>query len=145
MKSIIVGLFNLALCAFTGMFACNALGADFCDSHATGSTSIQAGLFIVHRRCGHVLYEIPPAILNRVMLINTEFEAQRERVHDTETSGRFADTRLVRWVRYGDQVHLEFVKFEKRSEVERSPPPAIWRSTTCRTAGGNSSRLIALR
>ena len=55
-------------------------------------------------------------MLDRVMLISTEFAARRERGGDAQTSGRDADTRLVRWVRRGDQVHLELVQFDRRAD-----------------------------
>ena len=53
------------------------------------------------------------------MLISTEFRALRERKYDAQTAGRFADAQMVRWVRRGDQVHLEHISFEKRAERER--------------------------
>jgi hypothetical protein len=117
MKPIIIGLVGLLLwiCG-EGAFAQNAFDAVSCNSHVARSASTQTGLFTVHQRCGHVLYEIPPAMLDRVMLINTEFAALREREGDAQTSGRFADTRLVRWVRRGDQVHLEAVQFDVRAD-----------------------------
>ena len=117
-KAVVIVLVGVSL--FTclgGSFARDRTVADSCDSREADSAD-KKGLFTVRQRCGRVLYEIPSAILNRVMLINTEFAALRERAHDGQTSGRFADTRLVRWVRNADQVRLELVKFEKRAEVE---------------------------
>ena len=61
-----------------------------CYTHVTPSASTQVGLFTVHQRCGHVLYEIPSAMLDRVMLISTEFAALKSREGDTQTAGRFA-------------------------------------------------------
>jgi hypothetical protein len=81
----------------------------------------------VHQRCGHVLYEIPPIMLDRVMLISTEFAAVRGRRGDAQTSGKFADTRLVRWARRGDQVHLELVQFDMRAEGEPGLTHAVGR------------------
>ena len=95
-----------------------------CDRPAA-RLSRGSGLFAVHEQCGRVYYEIPPAMLGRAMLINTEFAALKERQHDVHTSGRFADTRLVRWLRNGDQVRLELVKYEKRrvvAEDQQSAP-----------------------
>jgi hypothetical protein len=64
-------------------------------------------------------------MLDRVMLISTEFAALRERAGDAQTSGRFADTHLVRWVRRGDQVHLELVRFDMRAEGRLGPTRAV--------------------
>ena len=93
-----------------------------CNSQVARTAITQSGLFTVHQRCGHLLYEIPPVMLNRAMLINTEFAALSEREGDAQTSGRFADTRLVRWVRLGDQVHLELIQFDMRAEGESGVP-----------------------
>ena len=117
MKPIVIGLVGLLLWTCReGLFAQNAFDVVSCNSHVARSASTQTGLFTVHQRCGHVLYEIPPIMLDRVMLISTEFAALREREGDAQTSGRFADTRLVRWVRRGDQVHLELVQFDRRAD-----------------------------
>src|SRR6476660_4390155 len=120
MKPITIGLVGLLLWSCTGgLFAQNAFDVVSCNSHVTRSASTQTGVFTVHQRCGHVLYEIPPIMLDRVMLISTEFAALRERAGDAQTSGRLADTHLVRWVRRGDQVHLELVRFDMRAEGGR--------------------------
>ncbi len=113
MKPITLGLVGLLLWTCRGgLFAQNASDVVSCNSDVATSASTQTGLFTVHQRCGHILYEIPPIMLDRVMLISTEFAARRERKGDAQTSGRDADTRLVRWVRRGDQVHLELVQFD---------------------------------
>ena len=117
MKPIVVGLVGLLLWTCGGgLFAQNALDLVSCNSHVASSARTQTGLFTVHQRCGHVLYEIPPIMLDRVMLISTEFAALREREGDAQTSGRSADTRLVRWVRRGDQVQLQLVQFDRRAD-----------------------------
>ena len=126
MKPFIIGLVGLLLWTCGGgVFAQNAFDAVSCNSHVARSAGTQTGLFTVHQRCGHVLYEIPPIMLDRVMLINTEFAALREREGDAQTSGRFADTRLVRWVRRGDQVHLELVQFDMRADGGPGPARAV--------------------
>jgi hypothetical protein len=117
MKPIIIGLVGLLLWSCrAGLFAQNAFDVVSCKSQVARSASTQRGLFTVHQRCGHVLYEIPLIMLDRVMLISTEFAALRERAGDAQTSRRSADTHLVRWVRRGDQVHLELVQFDMRAE-----------------------------
>ncbi|MEO8628014.1 MAG: zinc-dependent metalloprotease [Betaproteobacteria bacterium] len=123
MKPIIVGLLGLLLWINTGnLFAQTGDEAVSCNSLAGRSASTQTGLFTVHQRCGHVLYEIPTIMLDRVMLINTEFAALKVREGDAQTAGKFADTRLVRWVRRGDQIHLELVQYDIR--VDGGPGPA---------------------
>src|SRR5207344_1391782 len=117
MKPIIIGLVGLLLWTCRGgLFAQSAFDAVSCNSNVASSASTQTGLFTVHQRCGHVLYEIPPIMLDRVMLISTEFTALKEREGDAQISGRSADIRLVRWVRRGDQVHLELVQFDMRAD-----------------------------
>ena len=123
MKPITIGLVELLLWTGTGgLFAQNTFDVVSCNSHLARSASTQTGLFTVHQRCGHVLYEIPPIMLDRAMLMSTEFAALRERAGDAQTSGRFADTHLVRWVRRGDQVQLQLVQFDLRADAARGPP-----------------------
>jgi hypothetical protein len=114
------------------------------------SVITQVGLFTVHQRCGHVLYEIPPIMLNRAMPINTEFAALSEGEGDARTSGRFADTRLVRWIRQGDQVHLELVQFDMRADGEsgatrgsgRISPGVLMRSFDVLSEGTDGAPVI---
>jgi hypothetical protein len=73
------------------------------------------GLFKVHVACDHVLYEIPPAMLGREMLVNTEFAALSTGT-DVLAPGSVVDSRVVRWVRRGNQIHLETVEFEMRAD-----------------------------
>jgi Met-zincin/Domain of unknown function (DUF5117) len=150
LKAIAVAVVGtLLLGSMSSLLAREGLPKDSCDS-STGDSALKSGLFIVHERCGRVLYEIPPHVLNRVMLINTEFAALQEREHDAQTSGRFADTRLVRWVRNGDQVRLELVKFEKRADIERGEmrhvstvaPSVQIRSFAVLSEGGGGAPII---
>jgi len=82
----------------------------------------QPGLFTVHLACDRVLLEIPPEMLGRDMLANTEFAAVSDRA-DELAPGSQATNALVRWVRRGDQVHFERVRYErwtrKRGSLER--------------------------
>jgi len=123
MKSILAGLLQLLLYSCSGgLFAQDVSNVVPCHVHVTPNASTQVGLFTVHQRCGHVLYEIPPVMLGRVMLISTEFAALKSREGDTQTAGRFADTHMVRWVRRGDQVQLQLVQFDLRADAARGPP-----------------------
>lgn len=69
------------------------------------------GLFTVRIACDHVLFEIPPAMLNKDMLINTEFAALSTG-SDYVAPGSVVDSRVVRWVRRGAKVYLENVRYE---------------------------------
>src|SRR4051794_31032147 len=69
------------------------------------------GLFTVHVVCDHVLWEIPPKMLERDMLVNTEFAALSTG-SDYVAPGSVVDSRVVRWVRRGNKVYLEDVRYE---------------------------------
>ena len=69
------------------------------------------GMFMVHVVCDHVLFEIPPKMLDRDMLVNTEF-ARLSTGSDYVAPGSVVDSRVVRWVRRGNKVYLENVRYE---------------------------------
>jgi len=69
------------------------------------------GMFTVHVVCDHVLFEIPLAMLERDMLVNTEFAALSTG-SDFVAPGSVVDSRVVRWVRRGNKVYLENVRYE---------------------------------
>jgi len=73
------------------------------------------GVFTVHVVCDHVLFEIPPKLLGRDMLINTEFSGLSAGVEKL-APGAVVDSRVVRWVRRGNKVFLETVRYEMRAE-----------------------------
>jgi hypothetical protein len=73
------------------------------------------GLFRVHVVCDHVLFEIPKHLLNRDMLVNTEFAALSTGT-DYVAPGSVADSRVVRWVQRGSKIYLETVKYEMWAE-----------------------------
>jgi hypothetical protein len=54
-------------------------------------------------------------MLGRVMLLNTEFAAIWGSDEGPAAPGLTADSRVVRWIRRGDQVHLELTQFERRA------------------------------
>jgi hypothetical protein len=72
----------------------------------------QPGLLTVHLACDRVLFEIPPEMLGRDMLASTEFAAVSDRA-DEVAPGSLAMSTLVRWVRRGDQVYFERVRYER--------------------------------
>ena len=69
------------------------------------------GMFMIHVVCDHVLFEIPPQMLDRDMLVNTEF-ARLSTGSDYVAPGSVVDSRVVRWVRRGNKVYLENVRYE---------------------------------
>jgi Met-zincin/Domain of unknown function (DUF5117)/Domain of unknown function (DUF5118) len=69
------------------------------------------GMFMVHVVCDHVLFEIPIKMLDRDMLVNTEFAALSTG-SDYVAPGSVVDSRVVRWVRRGNKVYLEDVRYE---------------------------------
>jgi hypothetical protein len=69
------------------------------------------GMFTVHVVCDHVLFEIPLSMLERDMLVNTEFAALSTG-SDYVAPGSVVDSRVVRWVRRGNKVYLEDVRYE---------------------------------
>ena len=118
MRNVTVALAVLLVASCGGeLHAETAIDNRACNSQS--AKEVLNGLFIVHQRCGHVLYEIPPGVLDRDMLITTEYTAFGGTEGDTRTSGLFADIRMVRWIRRGDQVHLELVKLEMRADEGR--------------------------
>jgi hypothetical protein len=70
-----------------------------------------SGMFKVHVICDHVMFEIPAAMLNRDMLVNTEFAALSTG-SDFVAPGSVVDNRVVRWVRRGNKLYLENVRYE---------------------------------
>ena len=72
------------------------------------------GLFTVHVVCDHVLYEIPLNMLDRDMLLNTEFAALSTGTEKL-APGAVVENRLVRWTRRGNKVYLEAVQYEMRA------------------------------
>ena len=90
------------------------------------------GLFRVHLVCDHLLFEIPEAMYNRDMLLNTEFAALSGGSNFV-APGTVVDNKVVRWIRRGSsKVNLVMVKYEiaasrskglERSVEANSLPP----------------------
>src|SRR6185295_11035532 len=100
------------------------LAALFCRSAFGGATAIVAscppgqeksqtlkGMVTVHVVCDHVLFEIPQVAFGRDILINTEFAAMSTG-SDFVAPGSVADNRVVRFIRRGNKVYLEDVRYE---------------------------------
>ena len=138
---------RLALCFLLLAVACPCARAATSDILPCGPGIEQPervldGLFRVHLRCDHVLFEIPAALLGRDMLLNTEFAGLSTDAQYV-APGTVADSRVVRWVQRGGYVHLETLTFEIRVEktpglqrdAEVSPLPVIIRTFEVSVAG----------
>ena len=149
MKKTIVGLLGVLVagCAVS-VFADTAPDPISCGSK--GAAAPLTGLFTIHQRCGHVLYEIPRDALDRLMLVTTEYTAFGGSEDDLQTGSEFADIRLVRWVRRGDQVHLRLVRLEMRVEenpgqvraLEQMSPGVLLRSFDVLSEGEDGAPVI---
>jgi hypothetical protein len=69
------------------------------------------GMFTVHVVCDRVMFEIPPAMLNRDILANTEFAALSSGT-DFVAPGSAVDNRVIRLTRQGNKIYLEDVRYE---------------------------------
>ena len=99
----------LALCCRAAFGAQTAEVA----SCAAGEQKTQTlkGLLTVHIVCDRVLFEVPPAALGRDILINTEFAALSTGT-DFVAPGSVVDNRVVRFIRRGNKLYLEDVRYE---------------------------------
>ena len=75
------------------------------------------GLFITHTACDHLLFEIPDSVYGKDMLANTEFAAVSGGTN-LIAPGTLVDNRVVRWVRRGNKVNLEVVRYEIAAQQE---------------------------
>ena len=91
----------------------NTLELASCAGEQPAEKRTLSGLFRVHVACDRLLFEIPPAMLDREMLVYTEFS----RVWATDSDivpGTVADKRMMRWHRRGNSVHLEVNDLQMR-------------------------------
>ena len=82
-----------------------------CPAGMEQKVTTVAGMFVIHVICDHVMFEIPANMLNRDMLVNTEFAALSTG-SDFVAPGSVVDNRVIRWVRRGNKVYLENVRYE---------------------------------
>ena len=108
-------LIRLCFClALLGMNTAHAMKASDvapCRPNMPQEVRTLPGLFTVHVACDHVLLEIPPEMLERDILLNTEFAALSTGT-DYVAPGSVVDSRVVQWVRRGNKVYLETVRYE---------------------------------
>jgi hypothetical protein len=94
--------------------AANVLELAPCSRHEAAETRTISGPFRVHVICDRVLFEIPPELFYRDMLMYTAF-SQLWSADTDLTPGTMADSWVVRWHRRATVVHLETVDFQRRA------------------------------
>ncbi len=82
-----------------------------CPQDVEKQDIVLSGLLIVHVVCDHALVEIPPAMLNRDLLVNTEFAALSTG-SDYVAPGSVVENRVIHMVRRGNKIYLEDVRYE---------------------------------
>jgi hypothetical protein len=92
-------------------FAMTSAMVASCPAGMDQKVETVTGIFKVHVICDHVMFEIPAAMLDRDMLLNTEFAALSTG-SDFVAPGSVVDNRVVRWVRRGNKLYLENVRYE---------------------------------
>ena len=76
-----------------------------CAANVPHDVRTMESFLIVHVDCSNVLLEIPPAMLNRSILVYTEFSALSTGGSEY-APGSAVDSRPVRWMRVGNKVAL---------------------------------------
>ncbi len=109
-------IFFLILLLFAAMLGHPALAMTSamvasCPAGMDQKVETVTGVFKVHVICDHVMFEIPAKMLNRDMLLNTEFAALSTG-SDFVAPGSVVDNRVIRWVRRGNKLYLENVRYE---------------------------------
>jgi hypothetical protein len=86
-----------------------------CSADKPKKEHVLRGMFTVHVVCERVLFEIPPKLLGREMMLNTELAAMSAGL-ERYAPGAVVANLLVRWIRRGSNVFLERVVHEMRAE-----------------------------
>src|SRR3954471_24580505 len=107
--ALIIILLAAGLCR--GALAMTVAMVTSCPAGMDQKVETVSGMFKVHVICDHVMFEIPVNMLNRDMLVNTEFAALSTG-SDYVAPGSVVDNRVIRWVRRGNKVYLENVRYE---------------------------------
>jgi hypothetical protein len=110
MRRLAAGWLLLAALVSPSAFAAVAKVAS-CPPGKPPSIQTLHGMFTVHVMCERVMFEIPPAMLNRDILSNIEFAALSSGI-DFLAPGSAVDNRVIRLVRTGNKVYLENVRYE---------------------------------
>ena len=116
---------------FRPAFAMTAAMVASCPAGMDQKVETVIGMFKAHVICDHVMFEIPAKLLNRDMLVNTEFAALSTG-SDFVAPGSVVDNRVVRWVRRGNKLYLEDVRYEmwaqNKSNLQRGVESASLRT-----------------
>jgi len=94
--------------------AANTLELAPCASGQPGARRTLDGVFRVYAECDRLLLEIPPQVLDRDMLVHTEF-SQVWATDSDIVPGMVADSRMMRWHRRGGRMQLQVVDFQMRA------------------------------
>ena len=102
-----------------------------CPPGKQPSIQTLSGMFTVHVVCERLMFEIPPKLLNRDILANTEFAALSTG-SDFVAPGSAVDNRVIRLTRLGNKVYVEEVRYElwaqKQSNLQRGVESASLRT-----------------
>ena len=82
-----------------------------CAPDAAPQPTTLVGFITVHVLCSNVQLEIPPAMLNRSILVYTEFSALSTGGSEY-APGSAVDSRVVRWMRVGSKVALVAERYD---------------------------------
>jgi Met-zincin/Domain of unknown function (DUF5117) len=101
----------LAALACRPAFGVTAAVLASCPDNVEKHDVVLSGLLTVHVVCDHLLVEIPPDMLNRDLLVNTEFAALSTG-SDYVAPGSVVENRVIHMVRRGNKIYLEDVRYE---------------------------------
>lgn len=112
MKNLLAALFAILAATAQGLAhgKASAMIAS-CPAGVQPAGETLAGMFTVRVVCDRLFAEIPVALLDRDMLVNTEFAALSAG-SDHVAPGSAVGSKVVRWVRRGGRVYLEQVRYE---------------------------------
>src|SRR6266446_4135718 len=110
-----VNIFRLILACMTLVttltHAIQASNMAPCAPNAKHDVRTLESFLIVHVDCSNVLLEIPVPMLERSLLVYTEFSALSTGASEY-APGSAIDSRVVRWARYGSKVALLTVNYD---------------------------------
>ncbi len=95
-----------------------------CPASALGQTETQDGLFRTHLVCDRLLLEIPAALLDRDLLLNTEFVALSTG-KEYAAPGALVYNRVVRFTRTRSKLHLVSLRFDVSARDNPRLQPAV--------------------
>jgi hypothetical protein len=87
----------------------------------TDATTTDDGIFKVHRLGSRLFYEIPQAELGKDFLWNTQIK----KASDNAWYGKQVGSRVVRWIRKGDQIWLLDINYSRVADASTPIAPAV--------------------